>query len=129
MHLTEEQRCLLWLSSGKVTPPHAAMLAEAYGGPQGVWDAFGSQGGPDFPEQARRTLTQLHSRAAMDGLVARLEQKNVRLLFRDDERYPGGLAKLDDAPYLLYYAGSLDCLERPMVACLLYTSPSPRDRG
>ena len=116
MHLTEEQRCLLWLSSGKVTPPHAAMLAEAYGGPQGVWDAFGSQGGPDFPEQARRTLTQLHSRAAMDGLVARLEQKNVRLLFRDDERYPGGLAKLDDAPYLLYYAGSLDCLERPMVA-------------
>ena len=28
MHLTEEQRCLLWLSAAKITPAHATMLAE-----------------------------------------------------------------------------------------------------
>ena len=38
MHLTEEQRCLLWLSAAKITPAHVTMLAEAYGGVQGVWD-------------------------------------------------------------------------------------------
>ena len=116
MHLSEEQRSLLWLSAAKITPSHVTALAQAYGGPEGVWDAFGSRGGPEFPEQVRSTLSTLHSCHAMDGLIARLEQKNVRLLFRDDERYPGQLAKLDDAPYLLYYAGSLDCLKRPMVA-------------
>ena len=81
MHLTEEQRCLLWLSAAKITPAHATMLAEAYGGVQGVWDAYGSHGGPEFPSQARKALSPLHSRAAMDSLIARLEQKNVRLLF------------------------------------------------
>lgn len=113
MHLTEEQRCLLWLSAAKITPAHATMLAEAYGGVQGVWDAYGSHGGPEFPSQARKALSPLHSRAAMDSLIDRLEQKNVRLLFQGDERYPSQLAKLDGAPYLLYYAGSLDCLKCP----------------
>ena len=101
MHLTEEQRCLLWLSAAKITPAHATMLAEAYGGVQGVWDAYGNHGGPEFPSQARKALSPLHSRAAMDSLIDRLEQKNVRLLFQGDERYPSQLAKLDGAPYLL----------------------------
>ena len=128
MHLTEDQRCLLWLSAAKITPAHATMLAEAYGGVQGVWDAYGSHGGPEFPSQARKALSPLHSRAAMDSLIDRLEQKNVRLLFQGDERYPSRLAKLDGAPYLLYYAGSLDCLERPMVALVGTRQPSAYGR-
>ena len=128
MHLTEEQRCLLWLSAAKITPAHATMLAEAYGGVQGVWDAYGSPGGPEFPSQARKALSPLHSRAAMDSLIDRLEQKNVRLLFQGDEHYPSRLAKLDGAPYLLYYAGSLDCLERPMVALVGTRQPSAYGR-
>jgi len=128
MHLTEEQRCLLWLSAAKITPAHATMLAEAYGGVQGVWDAYGCHGGPEFPSQARKALSPLHSRAAMDSLIDRLEQKNVRLLFQGDERYPSRLAKLDGAPYLLYYAGSLDCLERPMVALVGTRQPSAYGR-
>ena len=128
MHLTEEQRCLLWLSAAKITPAHVTMLAEAYGGVQGVWDAYGSPGGPEFPSQARKALSPLHSRAAMDSLIDRLEQKNVRLLFQGDEHYPSRLAKLDGAPYLLYYAGSLDCLERPMVALVGTRQPSAYGR-
>ena len=128
MHLNEEQRCLLWLSAAKITPAHVTMLAEAYGGVQGVWDAYGSPGGPEFPSQARKALSPLHSRAAMDSLIDRLEQKNVRLLFQGDEHYPSRLAKLDGAPYLLYYAGSLDCLERPMVALVGTRQPSAYGR-
>lgn len=128
MHLTEEQKCLLWLSAAKVTPMHVSSLAGAYGGVQGVWDAFGRHGGPEFPAQVLKVLASLHSRAAMDELIARLEERNVCLLFKDDVHYPCRLAKLDDAPYLLYYAGSLACLERPMVALVGTRQPSAYGR-
>lgn len=128
MYLTEEQRCLLWLSAAKITPDHVTALAGTYGGAQGIWDAYGSPGGPAFPPQAEKALSALHVRGAMDDLIARLERKNVHLLFRQDERYPRQLGELDGAPYLLYYAGSLECLNRPMVALVGTRQPSAYGR-
>ena len=128
MYLTEEQRCLLWLSAAKITPMHVTALAGTYGGAQGIWDAYGSPGGPAFPPQAEKALSALHVRGAMDDLIARLERKNVHLLYRQDERYPRQLGELDGAPYLLYYAGSLECLNRPMVALVGTRQPSAYGR-
>lgn len=40
----------------------------------------------------------------------------MKLLFQTDEAYPEMLATIQDPPYLLYYAGKLDCLKHPMIS-------------
>ena len=116
MLLTAEQKCLLWLSHAEVTPGHVQKLLQEYGSAQEIWEAFGSENGPAFTSATRHVLKSLHSHAAIDDLLGKLDLKNVHLLFRDDPEYPELLDKIQDPPYLLYYAGRLNCLKRPMVA-------------
>lgn len=116
MLLTAEQKCLLWLSAAEVTPGHVQKLLEEYETAQGIWEAFGSENGPRFTSGTQSILKRLHSRDALDGLQEKINLKNVHLLFRDDPEYPELLASIQDPPYLLYYAGRLNCLQKPMVA-------------
>lgn len=116
MILTAEQKCLLWLSSAEIAAGHVWDLLACYGSAQAVWDAFGGANGPAFRGKAQETLARLHSRAAIDDLIAGVEKKNVRLLFSTDEAYPQQLRCIQAPPYLLYCAGRLSCLQMPMVA-------------
>lgn len=116
MVLNAEQKCLLWLSAAEVTPGHLQNLKEKWPDAQAIWEAFGKTDGPKFQPATEKVLKQFHSREALDGLLERLDKKNVHLLFQEDEAYPEPLASIADPPYLLYYAGRLSCLKKPMVA-------------
>lgn len=116
MLLSAEQKCLLWLSSAEVTPGHLQQLLGEYETAEGIWDAFGKNGGPRFKEGTHAILAALHSPPAIEDLLERLEQKNVKLLFQTDKAYPDSLTEIQDPPYLLYYAGRVGCLSMPMVA-------------
>lgn len=116
MVLNAEQKCLLWLSAAEVTPGHLQNLKEQWPSAQAIWEAFGSDAGPKFQPATEKVLRQYHSRDALDDLIDRLDKKNVHLLFQGDESYPEQLASIADPPYLLYYAGRLSCLQKPMVA-------------
>ncbi len=116
MLLTAEQKCLLWLSSAEITAGHVQGMVEEYGSALGIWEAFGSEHGPTFTPYCQDVLKRLHSHGAIDDLIGKLERKNVHLLFRGDHEYPELLDSIQDPPYLLYYAGRLNCLQKPMVA-------------
>lgn len=116
MLLNAEQKALVWLSAAEVTAGHVMQLREEYSSALGVWEAFGSENGPKFRPGTHSTLKKLHSASAMEDLLGRMERKNVNLLFEDDPAYPELLRSIQDPPYLLYYAGRLSCLEKPMVA-------------
>lgn len=116
MILTAEQKCLLWLSAGEITAGRVQELVRRYESAEGVWNAFGKPEGPKFVDWSQEILSKLHSRDAMDDLLAELEKKNVHLLFQADSAYPEQLKAIQDPPYLLYYAGRLSCLSMPMVA-------------
>lgn len=124
MLLTAEQKCYLWLSAAEVTSGHVQKLLEQYETPLGIWDAFGSEHGPVFKPVTNGILKSLHSRDAMDDLQEKLNRKNVHLLFRGDPEYPYLLDSIQDPPYLLYYAGRLTCLQKPMVALVGTRHPS-----
>ena len=115
MLLTAEQKCLLWLSSAEVTPGHLQQLLAEYETAEGIWDAFGREGGPRFKESTQAILAALHSPSAIEDLLEKLRRKNVSLLFQTDEAYPPLLSDIQDPPYLLYYAGRIACLRRPMI--------------
>lgn len=116
MLLNAEQKCLLWLSAAEVTPGKVQELLKRYGTLEEVWASFGQENGPQFHEATHAVLKQFHSRDAIDELHGRLERKNVKLLFQTDDAYPEQLSAIQDPPYLLYYAGNLSCLQKPMVA-------------
>jgi len=116
MLLTAEQKCLLWLSTAEITAGHVQKLESYYGSLLDVWERFGKDPELDFHPWAEAVLSQYHSRDAIDDLYETLQQKNVKLLFRDDPVYPQMLSSIRDPPYLLYYAGKLSCFDKPMVA-------------
>ena len=114
--LNAEQKCLLWLSAAEVTPGKVQELVALYGGAEEIWNSFDHENGPKFQAATHAVLKSLHSRDAIDELHGRLEKKNVKLLFQTDEAYPAQLNSIQDPPYLLYYAGKLSCLQKPMIA-------------
>lgn len=116
MILSAEQKCLLWLSSAEVTAGHVQKLLETYHTPEEIWEAFDHCGNTMFRAGTFSALKDLHSPTALDDLCDKLDRKNVNLLFQTDESYPEILKSIQDPPYLLYYAGRLSCLEKPMVA-------------
>ncbi len=116
MYLTAEQRCMLWLSAAEVAAGNVQSLTEEYGNILELWDAFGGKHWPTLPGNTNDILKRFHSQKAVDDLIDKLDKKNVHLLFRGDEAYPELLDSIQDPPYLLYYAGKIDCLQKPMIA-------------
>jgi len=114
--LSAEQKCMLWLSSAEVTAGKVQNLIDRYGSLMEVWERFEKDKELRFHPTAQSVLASLHSRDALDALHGALERRNVKLLFRGNEAYPPMLDAIQDPPYLLYYAGKLDCLKRPMIA-------------
>jgi len=129
MHLSDDRRALLWLSCGEITAQRVDRLIEKYGSPAEVRAAYGRESGPKFQEVADERLKKMHSEAAIDGELEKLEKKHVKLLFSDDPDYPPLLRTIDDFPYLLYYAGRLDCLHEPTVALVGTRNASSYGQG
>jgi DNA processing protein len=54
-----------------------------------------------------------------------LSRNHYSVLTIEDEKYPGFLREIYDPPYVLYYAGTLDGFEKPMVSIVGSRRPSP----
>ena len=128
MELSMEQRCLLWLSSAEVSASRVAELISQYGSAQAVWEGFLTSKCPRFMPKCKKLLNDLYSDQKIDEQIKQLEEKHVHLLFADDEAYPSLLRGISNPPYLLYYAGQLECLQKPSVAIVGTRTPSEYGR-
>lgn len=128
MVLSAEKRALLWLSSAEIPANRVAVMVSQLGSAHAVWEAFATDQCPKFTAKAKKVLEELHSEEKLDALVRRLEEKHVHLLFTDDPAYPPLLREIPDPPYLLYYAGKLECLQKPCVAVVGTRTPSDYGR-
>lgn len=118
MILSQKQKCLLWLSAAEVSADKVWNLEREYGSMEGVWQAFGEKDGISFPRGMQQKLASLHSEEAIEALYDRLNRKHVHLLFEEDEAYPQNLRDISDRPYLLYYAGNINCLKLPTIGII-----------
>ncbi|MBE5793580.1 MAG: DNA-protecting protein DprA [Clostridiales bacterium] len=128
MELSMEQRCLLWLSSAEIPASRAASLIAAFGSAQTLWERYQTSDCPRIVPKSKQVLDDLYSDQKMSALIRQLDEKHVRLLFADDPSYPPLLREIKDPPYLLYYAGHLDCLKKPCVAIVGTRTPSDYGR-
>lgn len=128
MELTEEQRILLWLSSAEISANRVWTMLREFGSIQAIWDRFSTPQCPKFLPRAKERLDSLYSKEKLDDLISQLEKKHVHLLFFGDDAYPPLLKEIQDPPYLLYYAGKLECLQNPCVAVVGTRTPSDYGR-
>lgn len=113
MEWTEEKLSLLWLSSAEISAYMVHKLLEYWKTAVEIRKHFREISA--FRDKTRERLEANCSDIALKGIVKALEEKKVRLLFQTDENYPKPLMDINDPPYLLYYAGQLSALDRPMV--------------
>lgn len=129
MHLSEDKRALVWLSCAEVTAQRVHHLINKYGSPAEIRRSFGTDTGPKFQSTVFERLKKLRSEAALDDMLGQLENRHVKLLFSEDKEYPALLRAIDDFPYLLYYAGRLECLQAPAVALVGTRNASSYGKG
>ncbi len=129
MHVTDEQRRLLWLSAAEITADRVQRMIEKRGSACALWEDY-KRGEPLTQSgEAARVLARYHSETAMDTLCERIEQKGVTLLFQGDPNYPAILQCIDDPPYVLYAMGDVTMLRRPAVAIVGTRYPSSYGRS
>lgn len=63
-----------------------------------------------------------------DQEIEWLARNHYSVLTIDDEKYPRLLREIYDPPYVLYYAGCLESLDKPMVSIVGSRKPSPYGR-
>jgi len=124
MKLSEEQRCLVWLSCAEITADRLQKLLVQAGSATALWESFGSGKRFSRRSEANKILTYYHRDSVLDGLLDRMEQQGIQLLFARDEHYPELLKSIDDPPYLLYCMGDAAALSLPAVAVVGTRHPS-----
>lgn len=75
--------------------------------------------GDSYPEIARKS-----NQKYFDAYIARLEEKGIKLITCEDEKYPEKFDKIEDKPYYFYYKGDLGLLDAPCVAIVGTRSPT-----
>lgn len=88
---------------------------EKYHTSQGVWEAFGTSGGPQFPAAQKHVLQQTHSEMAIEDMIDALHKKHIKMMFEGEEDYPQQLSAIIDPPYAIYYAGNISALQNTMI--------------
>ena len=126
MAYTAEEKALLWLSAAEVSVAHQQKLIDRFGSAEGVWEAGDAPLSGDA--KTSQTLKRLHSREAIEQMVARLDKCNIRVLFRHSPEYPELLGCIQDAPNVLYCAGNLGALGHPCVSIVGTRHPSEYGR-
>ncbi len=114
--MTEEQRCLLWLSTAGIASTEIDRAVEKYGSARAVWAVFAGTGRLSQNASVNERLARMHTSAALDDQLAQYEALGATLLFRDDPAYPEALRAITDAPVLLYCMGDRSMLAKPCVA-------------
>lgn len=123
MELSREQLCLLGLSAAEITADRVHKLKAEFGSAQGIWEAFAQERIPTRGKAAEK-LKGLQVKGALEAYVHRTHALHMKLLFLGDEEYPEALSQIDDPPYVLYYAGDIAALHKPMVAVVGSRVPS-----
>ena len=129
MRLTEEQRCLLWLSAAEISADRVRRLLEQSGSAAVLWEDFSRGFKLTANAESNRMLQRYHSPIALDALCERIGKKDVRLLFQTDPLYPPLLQCIDDPPYVVYAMGDASALSRPSVAMVGTRYPSAYGRN
>ena len=113
MRYTREDGCRAWLTTGHLPLKLLRALMKEWGTAEHIYDSFcaGDEALMEQLKERRVILKERAERSAMHSLLRAMQEADMGILYLEDYAYPELLRTLDDAPVLLYYRGSLECLQ------------------
>lgn len=117
--LTIGQRTLLWLSDSGISNKRISQVLDYFGSPADLWDNFESEK-YNLTMLEADTISKL-SRTRIsfeEKCLERLKREKVKIVTIFDEGYPKKLKQISGPPYLLYYKGSLDGINKISIAVI-----------
>jgi DNA processing protein len=117
--LTIGQRTLLWLSDSGISNKRISQVLDYFGSPADLWDNFES-------EKYNLTMLEADTISKLSRIrisfeekcLERLKREKVKIVTIFDEGYPKKLKQISGPPYLLYYKGSLDGINKISIAVI-----------
>ena len=117
--LNINQKTLLWLSANRISNKRISMLLDYFGSIGDLWDNF---------EFVKYNLSILKPDTIIklseskndfeEKVLEKLNKEDVKIVTIFDEDYPNKLKQIDSAPYLLYYKGNLDFINKISIAVI-----------
>lgn len=112
----------LWMAEAKISSKVVHNLLEIYESPSFLLEHFDSIKDTALNPKQRELLEQ--SRKNLDLNQKKLESQEYGMLSERDSLFPQKLKDIEDAPYVLFYKGNLDCLNSPSVGIIGTRKPS-----
>ncbi|MEI6288622.1 MAG: DNA-processing protein DprA [bacterium] len=126
--LTDEQLkyWLAWARIKKIGPVRWQKLINYFPNMEMAWRAGRQELLPvGLGEQVIAEIIATRSMINPDEELSNLKKENINIVTIIDEEYPWRLKQIYDAPPILFYRGSLDCLSRTCIAVVGTRKYSP----
>ncbi|NLK64997.1 MAG: DNA-protecting protein DprA [Tissierellia bacterium] len=117
--LNINQKTLLWLSVNGISNKRISMLLDYFGSIGDLWDNFEFEKynlsilKPDTIIKLSESKNDFEEK-----ILEKLNREDVKIVTIFDEDYPNKLKQIDSAPYLLYYKGNLDFINKISIAVI-----------
>lgn len=130
MRYTREDGCRAWLTYGLLPLRLLRELLDEYGSAEAVYDEFRRTGGAFLEEFASaesvRLLREQAEPDAMHRMMLTMQRLDVGVMHSSDRAYPELLRQIASPPGLLFYRGSLECLQERMLTIVGTRHASPQ---
>lgn len=115
--LNINQKTLLWLSAAGISSNRITRLLDYFGSPQNLWDNFESEKyNLSFIASDKINKLSESKNNLEEKILERLNREKAEAVTFFDEDYPEKLRQINGSPYVLYYKGSLDCINDISIA-------------
>ena len=115
--LNINQKTLLWLSAAGISSNRITRLLDYFGSPQNLWDNFESEKyNLSFIASDKINKLSESKNNLEEKILERLNREKDEAVTFFDEDYPEKLRQINGSPYVLYYKGSLDCINDISIA-------------
>lgn len=115
MQYSREDGCKAWLAYACLRPSRIRELLEEFGSAEAIYDRFISNGGGflkkrRISDKALQVLEEHADRQSMHQMMLSMQKYDVGIVTPAMTEYPDSLRSIPEAPEILFYRGSLDCL-------------------
>lgn len=110
----------LWLCNSKIQPQNKLLLYKEFKDTKNLWYyIFKNNNNNYINSRIRNTLIESFDEDKFNNILNYIKENELKYVFFDDEFYPDKLKNYDDAPFMLFYNGDLDKLNKSKSAAVV----------
>lgn len=110
----------LWLCNSKIQPQNKLLLYKEFKDTKNLWYyIFKNNNNNYINSRIRNTLIESFDEDKLNNILNYIKENELKYVFFNDEFYPEKLKNYDDAPFMLFYNGDLEKLNKNKSAAVV----------